>query len=294
MKKFICKYCNKEFNSIIGLNNHLRKHKEYYLDRDGNLDGYFHYHQVVRERWDKENKLKEQEKQNELEQWISEKHKCKICGKIMTTKFGSGDYCSNKCAHVRIFSEETKAKIGSTVKDTFRKNHPEKDFSSRYCTICGKEININNKSGYCKECIRSAPELKEFRSSISKNASKHVKNHNTWISRDKLSYAERFWIEVLNNNNIKYEHNYSVKNDRNTIYFLDFYIEKNGYKIDLEIDGRQHEDEDRKEHDKIRDEFLTKSNYIVYRIKWNSINKKMGSDEMKDKIDTFLDFYNNL
>ena len=66
-KKYICKYCGKECNGIIGLNNHLRKHKEYYLDRDGNLDGYNHYHQVIEERWDKENKFKEQEKQKELE-----------------------------------------------------------------------------------------------------------------------------------------------------------------------------------------------------------------------------------
>lgn len=47
-------------------------------------------------------------------------------------------------------------------------------------------------------------------------------------------------------------------------YFLDFLIEKNGKKIDLEIDGKQHKD--RKDHDKERDEYLTNLGYIIYRI----------------------------
>ena len=118
-KKYICKYCGQKCNNIKGLNNHLRKHKEYYLDRDGNLDGYFHYHQVIRERWDKENKLKEQEKQKELEQWISEKHKCENCGKIMTEKFSTGRFCSRACANTRHHSEETKTKIGISNKKLF-------------------------------------------------------------------------------------------------------------------------------------------------------------------------------
>jgi very-short-patch-repair endonuclease len=78
---------------------------------------------------------------------------------------------------------------------------------------------------------------------------------------------------ILKNNGINYKHNHPINkrdlglNDACN-YFLDFYIEDK--KIDLEIDGNQHKF--RKEHDKKRDEILTKNGFIVYRIKWKNIN----------------------
>lgn len=41
----------------------------------------------------------------------------------------------------------------------------------------------------------------------------------------------------------------------------------------------------------MRDEFLTKEGYFVYRIKWNEINSIEGKQLMKDKIELFLEFY---
>ena len=91
---------------------------------------------------------------------------------------------------------------------------------------------------------------------------------------------------MLNNNSIPF-----VREDFSTKrYFLDFLIEKNGKKIDLEIDGKQHKD--RKEHDVERDAFLSENGYVVYRVKWNSINSEKGKLAMKKKVDDFLDFYN--
>ena len=103
-----------------------------------------------------------------------------------------------------------------------------------------------------------------------------------------ISYPERFWMEVLDNNNIRY-----IKEDFSTKkYFLDFLIFKNDKKIDLEIDGKQHNY--RVEHDKKRDEYLTNLGYIVYRVKWNNINTIEGKSLMKDKISSFLFFYENI
>lgn len=42
----------------------------------------------------------------------------------------------------------------------------------------------------------------------------------------------------------------------------------------------------------IRDQYLTKSGYIVYRIDWNEINSEIGKQIMKLKIDQFLEFLN--
>ena len=76
-------------------------------------------------------------------------------------------------------------------------------------------------------------------------------------------------------------------------YFLDFVLQKDGKMIDLEIDGKQHKYDDRKRHDKIRDNNLRKAGYIIYRVDWNEINSKRGSLKMKSKINQFLWWYNH-
>jgi very-short-patch-repair endonuclease len=74
-------------------------------------------------------------------------------------------------------------------------------------------------------------------------------------------------------------------------YFLDFYFHNK--KIDLEIDGKQHEYKDRKISDKKRDEALIKNGIKVYRIKWKNINTENGKRYIQDEIQKFLEFYHN-
>ena len=76
--------------------------------------------------------------------------------------------------------------------------------------------------------------------------------------------------------------------------YVDFYINKNGIKVDLEIDGKQHAYSDRLAHDIKRNNILQDMQYIVFRIKWNEINSQSGKDLMKKKIDNFLEFYNSI
>jgi very-short-patch-repair endonuclease len=93
---------------------------------------------------------------------------------------------------------------------------------------------------------------------------------------------------VLEDNGISF-----IREDHtNGKYFLDFLIEKNNIRIDLEIDGKQHKY--RVQHDLMRDEFLTANGYVVYRVEWNEINSESGKKLMKSKIDDFINFYNNL
>lgn len=225
---------------------------------------------------------------------------CENCGKEHDGSYGSGRFCSEKCA--RSFStlknrKEIGNKISNSLRNSDKINHTNREYlkNPNYCGVCGKLLQKRNKSGYCLECLRHAPELAEKRRNICKYASSQVKNRKYWMTRDKKSYAEKFWITVLNNNNILYSHNFPVKiEDTGHHFYLDFYIQKNDILLDLEIDGKQHEYEDRKLHDQSRDLYLTKQGYIVYRIKWNEIKSEDGKELMKYKIETFLDFYNNL
>jgi very-short-patch-repair endonuclease len=176
---------------------------------------------------------------------------------------------------------------------------------------CGKKIRAKYKKDvYCYECAKSRglknlllydDNGKQIPSDNRREASRKVQQkllaegrHKGWQARNIISYPEKFWMEVLRNNNIEYSFNHVVNKkthlglDDNSNYFLDFLINGN---IDLEIDGKQHKYEDRAESDRIRDEILTQNNFIVYRVEWNEINSETGKQLMKEKIDNFLEFY---
>lgn len=185
-----------------------------------------------------------------------------------------------------------------------------KEIRQHSCVFCGKTVYAKFYKGvYCYECAeerglcnlqmydengKSIPSKKRIQ------ASKEVQQrlldngtHKGWASRKIISYPEKFWMEVLKNNNIDYSFNHVVKKSElgvendNSNYFLDFLIDGN---IDLEIDGKQHKYADRVESDKVRDELLSKNGYTVYRVEWNEINTEVGKQHMKEKIETFLKF----
>lgn len=122
--------------------------------------------------------------------------------------------------------------------------------------------------------------------------------HKGWQSRSIKSYPEKFFESVILNNNLSNKCIREFKISKRDLglddyanYYLDFYFPDK--KIDLEIDGKQHwEDKDRIISDKIRDKVLTENGYIVYRIKWKSINTIEGKKYIKNEIDKFLKFYN--
>ena len=220
--------------------------------------------------------------------------KCEKCGEEHDGSYGSGRFCCSSCA--RSFSSFKKRnEINLKIKKTLHEKYGYNIYyEKKYCNLCGKILRNKNKTGYCRVCLETSNQLKDFRSARSKYASSFIKNHNSWQPRNKISYAEKFWFDVLNNNKIDFKHDFSVKTSSGHWYYLDFYIEKEQHKIDLEIDGKQHNYDYMVEHDKKRNEALLNDGYIVYRIPWNDIKKTEGKLLMKEKIDNFLNFLNSL
>lgn len=110
--------------------------------------------------------------------------------------------------------------------------------------------------------------------------------HMGWKSRKgkQPSYPEKFFMDVLDNNQIKYEHELPCGK-----YFIDLAIKEK--MIALEIDGKQHQYTDRKEKDLEKDKYLVDNGWKVYRIKWKLINNLGGKIYIKEQIDSFLKFY---
>lgn len=217
-------------------------------------------------------------------------NKCLQCGKDTKSKF-----CNKSCAakynnaHRAPMSDETKQKIASGVKQTAKIKY-ESNPQHCCCVVCGKMFERPRlKSGRLsctKVCSNEChSQLKIMNGKQTYEKVKSEGRFKGWQSRNITSYPERFWKRVLDNNNIPYKFNYHFDK-----YFLDFYIEIDNRKIDLEIDGKQHKYIERFESDKVRDEFVKSRNIEVYRIDWNEINSIEGKNTMKNKIDKFLSF----
>lgn len=260
-------------------------------------------YKISTDHWDWRKKTRKYE-------WIEKE--CPICGKKFTTQKGiKGEKttcsvgCSNTFFHRH--TEESKEKIRQSIYGYCKK--VGKNIRTRIkidgkvrilyipnikiiCKQCGKEkLTTKPTQKFCSNKCASISNSKnpEYIEKLKKAQQKRVKEgrHKGWKTRNILSYPEEFFIKVLDNNKITYKVNKYFKG-----YFLDFAIEEK--MIDLEIDGKQHQYEDRKEHDIKRDKFLKENGWIVYRIDWNSINTEEGSLLMKDKIDKFLEFYNSM
>lgn len=302
---YICE-CGKEFEWSQQFNGHKR-HCACHLIATGKsekmkiLDEQQKQHRLKTLSTEKiiRKKAKETQEQAELEKWISEKHTCERCGKIMVEKFGPGRFCSRTCANSRPHTEESKKKTSESLKThtkqssrlqkhrqqvEIRKAQTQQKYAENpnYCKSCGKPLpweRRNFNTCGAEECIHS------YRSYKCKLAHKEGRNKG-WINRKTVSYPERFWLRVLDNNNIQYEKQFKVINSAtHKYYFLDFLV--NG-KIDLEIDGRQHQREENKIRDAERDIFVKSLGYIVYRIPWYGLSTESKKEIVKNQIEEFL------
>jgi len=244
--------------------------------------------------------------------------KCANCGKLFYRTLKrkhskSGLYfCSKDCQnkgykkHI-VKSGPKERKINpATGKPYTEKERLHKSYFTlgRVCKLCGVPIWNNNKSGYCVKCgpkVRAENATPEQRQKWSEDAKIRMKQGKikSWQSRNKLSYPEKFFKKVLENNKIKFEGpNFVVKQKDigipnclpSSCYFLDFKIGS----VDLEIDGKQHQYKERIEADNKRDKYLTEAGYKVYRIKWRSINTKSGKEYIKSEIEKLLKFLSNI
>lgn len=180
---------------------------------------------------------------------------CPECGLIFKA-MSFQIYCSKNCGQKIRSSKRKYDGICETCKSHFSNRH-------KGIKTCSKEC--------CKKLLKN-------------KMMESVKNgtHKGWSSRTGASYPEKYFSKILLDHNIQYEPEKKVG-----VYFIDFAIGK----LALEIDGGQHEWPERKERDIIKDEFLSKMGYTVYRIKWHRINPK---DEksiilMKEKVDNLLE-----
>ena len=116
-------------------------------------------------------------KQALFDTWVSEKHVCEKCGKVMTEKYGSGRFCSRSCANSRTPSESTKNKIAKSLKQ-----------SDIYCDCCHKKLTKHNKYGLCYTCLHNTELGKSL---LHESISKAVKGKCGGLTRSSGGRSKR-------------------------------------------------------------------------------------------------------
>lgn len=267
--------CGKEFQTANSFNGHKSHCAQHQIQKHGSLEFYNERNKLSGEKHSDTSKNRNiDEAKKTLDLWLSTQPRCKTCNKIMTAKYGSGIYCSIECAHTRNHTEEEKQHLREYQKNLYELN-------PRFCVVCGNKIDYNNRRR--KTCSN------ECRSKRLSQAVKYrIENgtHNNWLPPREESYAEKFWKQVLDNNQINYEQQYQV-NTCKTYYLIDFLIDG---VIDLEIDGKQHTSKEHMKHDHLRDSRLSNLGYIVYRIPYIVPNKN-NNEKIVEQINNFIEFY---
>ena len=191
-----------------------------------------------------------------------QKRKCVICG-CQFTRQGKRATCSIECRDALVRAKEEV----QSLRD-----------AKATCSICGNKTGARSKKFCSNECIHIAKSIRSRHALASS-----IKNgtHKGWATRGVMSYAEKFWSSVLEENNIQYEREKAVSG-----YFLDFVIDN----VDLEIDGKQHAYPERAASDQRRDRVLSKLGYSVYRIPWINPNTEEAKLQVKEQIESFLTY----
>lgn len=243
-------------------------------------------------------------------------HICPKCGKeFQAPGTSSKKYCEecklktkteNKIKHKNI--KKKNKKIKQCINKKHKSRYHDIGLHATNCQECGRQIYVRDANAtHCFTCCQKLgikhfqqyqqdgihkkmyPQTKEKKSQLSKQLMRQGKI-KPWQSRNITSYPQRFFIKVLNFNNISYQREKHVGK-----YFLDFVIQTPKGKIDLQIDGKQHWMISQQiQSDKLKDKYITNQGYIVYRIQWNQINTQKGKDLMRNKINKFLQFYKNI
>lgn len=214
---------------------------------------------------------------------MSNLSKCENCDSDHNGEYGSGRFCSSKCA--RGFSTKAKrTEINEKVSRTLTK-----DPYKKICDYCKTEFTTKRKRiKFCSRVcgIKNAWLDDEYRLRMSKLASitateRHrLGNTNFgWQNRNKfeMSYPEK----IANNELLKYDVNF-INEYHFHPYFIDFALID--YKIAIEIDGQQHNLPERKASDIKKDKKLIKNGWTVYRLSWPNDNIKDGIKEIMSRI----------
>jgi very-short-patch-repair endonuclease len=205
-----------------------------------------------------------------------ENEKCK--NTLSYTQSISGiRFCCRSCSNTvvkRLEKEESRKKVSAKLSKPAQTEWVCSQCSSIFTSLTRKKI--------CSEiCYKKAKIVG------AKKAAQTMKENGTYSGwhnrRFEPSYPEQYFIDLFTKEQIiGWEREKKVGR-----WFIDFaFLEQ---MIAVEIDGRQHEDVDRKQRDEEKDLFLNKCGWKVIRIKWKNPKDENGKAVLYPQIKSLME-----
>lgn len=117
-----------------------------------------------------------------FDNWVAEQHKCQHCGKLMTEKFGTGQFCSRACANTRKHSDETRSKIAKSTAAFYNISNLAESPSDITCLPLRQHydsvLNYEKLPSYCTVCNTVLPYDKRHNKTCSKECKKKLASIN--------------------------------------------------------------------------------------------------------------------
>ena len=159
---------------------------------------------------------------------------CEVCGKEHDGTYGSGRFCSRRCANVRIYTEQTRQKISEGVKKDNQikgiiskrdlgkqynyktpQEYPYIDIKIHTCKICGKQFyHVYNRhtcdNPQCRKEYNRLCQLKHWKESP-RDKYRTEDHWNSLAFESKYSYY--YTYKIVNNINGKYYYGMHMTND---------------------------------------------------------------------------------
>lgn len=169
-------------------------------------------------------------------------------------------------------------KTAEQKKQASKLAHEKRKKFQLYCAHCKSAF--LGKAGQ-KNCSKECSKWE-----TGKNAAQSMTTrgtHSGWHTRKgEASYPEKYIEDVFRQEDID-----GWKREKKIgRWFIDFAFEDQ--MIAVEIDGRQHDDTERAESDKKKDEYLTAHGWKVIRIKWFNPRTEHGKEKLHPQVKSLL------
>jgi very-short-patch-repair endonuclease len=203
--------------------------------------------------------------------------KCENSLSLLQEKNGQR-FCCRSCSNSaikRLNSLESRLKVSAKLKLVKPFANPS---IIKTCPVCSKEFTVTFGNRNQKTCS-----FKCGKKLGGKNAAKTMaKNgtHSGWHNRKgEPSYPEKYFISLFENENITGW----IREKKVGRWFIDFAFEDRH--LAVEIDGRQHLDEERKKSDIAKDEYLSSDGWSIVRIPWSNPMTEKGRKNLYPHIE---------
>lgn len=198
-KEYVCE-CGKKFTSVGSYGGHSGHCKTHLLSIGKYEEVRDAYRRAAATGRAAQAKHKAARKQAKMDLWISEKHACEHCGKVMTEKYGSGRFCSRACANTRKPSLTTKSKISAglaTYHSAIAPNKSNKKSRKSISSVMARNSYLESPN-HCSVCGVALPYEKRFRKTCGdecfymslSSAGKHSSSVSIKRSKNEVAFCE--------------------------------------------------------------------------------------------------------